>query len=405
MSIVGTIFKTLISASILAGAVTLVTTSLVERNKPEEPEKPYVKEYGDRGETQTYVIKEAPRMRSCYTIDYYNQEDTTYYNLFRDSMEYVVGGSSIKAIFDDTHLYLDVRDNSDQTITLSTGSIKEEFVGNKVVTMEFSSPIEVGKMMEINYSKGNKKETMYFVPVENENVSKEFNRNIFNALYTNETISIDGDKDDKYKETEEIDVSYQAAYGKTTSVSAKVYLLWDNTFLYAFYEVTDSSVDTTSYSDDIGAYHENDCCELWISTCRTLPTQFETWGWDATNNRGNRGNPNYCGEGGFKVRAGQTHITGGQEWMYDMDRFVTHTSSATYKKTTIGYNCEFKIDLLDFNNTKYCANKENQIIDIGILVSDGTNNETTGKVGSNYDATYVWAYGGPSHMDHLKLIK
>ncbi len=404
-NIVGTIIKVVLSTSILAGAVTLVSTSLIERNKPAEPEKPYVREYGDRGNTQAYVLKEAPRMRSCYTIDYYNQDDTTYYNLFRDSMTYIVGGSSIKGIFNENHLYLDVRDESDQTITITCGNYKDEFVGNKVVDVEFENQIEVNNVIELNYSKGNKNELMYFVPIENENVSSEFTRNLFTALYTDEVITVDAIKDDKYLESEEIDVSYQAAYGKTTSISAKVNILWNDTFLYAFYEVTDSDVDETSYSDDIGAYHENDCCELWISTCRTLPTQFETWGWDSTNQRGNRGNPAYCGEGGFKIRAGQSSITGGQEWMYDMDRFVTHTCSGAYQKTSKGYNCEFRIDFLDFNDSQYCLDKENQIIDIGILVSDGTNNETKGKVGSNYDATYVWAYGGPSHMDHLKLIK
>lgn len=402
------LFKVVYSSFVLCGAAALVTTSLVVRNKPKNNSKDIVIEEGERPSVPSdapYKIL-APQVRNDFSFNlfekYYEEGKTNdFYNIYKDVEATNVDGTIIKAVVDDSYLYFLVENSSTDEIAISYGNKRTVIAGDGLCSMNMGATISLNTSYLFTIEKSAKKHYVNVHPVRNDKQdivlyspdqpNRLVTRNLYSAKYTNTAITIDGNLDSKYLTSDLVEIS-SLCQGKT-DVTANGYILWDDNYLYAFFEVTDDDVDTTSSATNF----ENDTCEFWLDTCRSLPFQNQTWGYEG----GNRSVESYCGEGGFKIRAGQTSITGGQEWMYDNTAGIYR--EGTYKKTSVGYNCEFKIGLGSFASV---SNKENEILSFNMLVTDGNNCVIAkGKIGNNFDSNIVWAWGGPSHMDHLKLVK
>ena len=205
-----------------------------------------------------------------------------------------------------------------------------------------------------------------------------------------EEILVDGAKDDAYDVCEEIDISSKTLVERVGLVaSGKAYMKWDDDFFYVFVDVQDPTVDIESTGDPWAS----DSVELWISTCRTLPSIDTGWG-DA-----NRPTPSYCGEGGFRVRAGDEtgeNLTG-MHWMFDWKDGVPRQVAS--KQTETGYTAEYKISWAAFAGVK---DKEETIIDMNININDGENSIRKGIVSTNMHGHET--YLRPAYLDHVKLV-
>lgn len=349
------------------------------------------------------------KIRTGYNYDLYKSAETysgnlpnynNKYNFYKDNtaqeISYASSKLTINTVWQGTKVYIIASDNSGKEVTITNeyNSDVVKFTGQPSGKGDFV--IDVGRSLNVddevffNFTVDGVTRTAKLTLTANTAETTSVTRQLFTAKKTKDEIVVDGIKDECYNNTQTININ-SLCQGKT-NVWGNGYICWDEThgFFYILYEVADSSIDTTSNASNF----ENDCVEFWISTCRTLPNISTDWGSEE-----NRGDSWYCGEGGFKLRAGQSNINGGAHWMYDDGGY-----SGAYTKTSYGYNVEMKIPFKSFFDDKH---KGGSIIDFAMLITDGKNNACAGKVGNNSDANLVWWWGGnggPSRMDHLLLV-
>ena len=375
---------------------TVPTVDPTEEEPTEEPteEEPtvYEKETGTRPDT-TYVpiTVNAAKMRTCYDFSLFNENDLSYYNFFKDTEEVVLDTVTLKCIYDGTYFRFLISESSSQDVKITYNDESITVNGYGVASFKLKNTIYLKDNYEFTLDCGEETYNLLVKAITNSNETS-LERKLFSASYRYDNeISVDGIKDDIYLQSEVIPLTYLCQ--GSTSVTGNGYFVWDDEYIYAFYEIYDDVV--FEYTDGTSTNFEKDACELWIDTCRTLCPQNKTWGDE------NRPYHDYIGEGAFKMRACASSIGGGTHWMWDEKSIYREGKSI---KTDVGYNCEFKIGWATFGELE---NKVNQVISFGMLVIDGNTEQgiAAGKVGCNSDSNIIYNWGGPAHMDHLKLVK
>ena len=336
-------------------------------------------------------IIEVVEARSGYSI---SQELSTKELAFKDAPEIIIGDSAIQLLWDGQGLYAYATlgngtksiclesDLSSMPITL-TESSKAIFSSDALsVNSVTALSITITDQLDIS-------DTIEFMLecISNvNNVNPERKQFTAKHLASEESITIDGEKDAGYELCQEIDISYRSLIeNDSLNATGKAYAKWDESYLYLFVDVTDDDVDATTLSNEPWL---NDSMELWLSTCRTLPSLSTGWG-DA-----NRPYPSYCGEGGFRVRAGSSDISG-MHWMFD-DGSVTKNVAS--KVTDHGYTVEYQIGWASYQNEI----QVNDIIDMTLNINDGEANVRKGITSTN--AMGHETYLKPGYLDHLMLV-
>ena len=345
---------------------------------------------------ENYDVLYAYEVRDGFTVSSKDELDL----LFKDSTEQDIDeNNNIQLLWDDKGIYsyLYVSGLVEQ-IDITVNSTGDKYSINETGKLFIpKTGLSQGYFVNVN---------MVLTDIEENKTEKDFviyciknannldpARKSFTAkkLAEEEVITIDGIKDDGYNLCEEIDVSTQSLVEKASlSASGKAYLKWDDNYLYAFIDVTDANVDSETITSEPWL---NDSTELWISTCRTLPTVNTGWG------DKNRPYSSYCGEGGFRVRAGDINgenITG-MHWMYDWKDGVER--QIVSKLTDSGYVAEYKIAWASFAAVE---DKEGIIIDLNININDGEESVRKGIVSTN--AFGHETYFHPAYLDHVTLV-
>ena len=212
-------------------------------------------------------------------------------------------------------------------------------------------------------------------------------RKLFSAVKTSDEITIDGNKDEKYNAAPIVDINVKTLVesGDPAAIG-KASVLWDDSYLYVYVDVTDGDVNLSTSSHP----EQNDSVELWISTCQSSPTSETTWG------ESNRPYSAYCGEGLFRMGAGAIEPTG-FHWMFDNKSLVGREIVSKLKEH--GYTVEYKIGWGTFGQRE---DKENQIIDFNININDRGTSGRKGMVSTNEYGHL--GYQKPYYLDHLILL-
>lgn len=349
---------------------------------------------------QDKTIYSATHVRENYIVNDKNQYDAQ----FNDSVGATIGENTAKILWDDKGIYFYF------TLSEDTESIKVEspILSSPITVNETGKVIvnqtglEVSDLIEftftVNEDTENKIESSLYLIENNKNVKPS--RKLFEADYLeeNETITIDGVKDEAYASAPMIEVNTNSLVEKETlGATAEAYVKWDNDYLYIFVDVTDSAVDSTTVNAN--SPEKNDSVEIWLSTCQTLPTLSTRWGWPTGGIDSLRPYEGFCGEGKFARRAGNPDSpTCGAHWMWDNHDLVKRETASVVTET--GYTTEFKIGLGTFATAT--EDKLNEIIDIGININDGENNVRKGVVCLNVDSHRI--YEKPGYLDHIILV-
>lgn len=190
-------------------------------------------------------------------------------------------------------------------------------------------------------------------------------------LKVDDEITVDGVKDAAYADTTPIEIS--APVSGETQTKATMYVMWEDTYLYVFAEVTDASV--TGYQQG-AAIEDNDAFEIRIDLLHneSLAESGYTEGWGQPY----RGEPGPMVEGQWKISAGSEftvdHRFGdgsfaGIEWLSNESQ-NSGTTFGTSKKTDTGYTVEYQIDLSNANVPQEYRPHAGQEIGIGVRIFD-----------------------------------
>ena len=312
--------------------------------------------------------------------------------LYKDAKEYTFGSSKIKFLWGGKNVY------AYATLGANTATLafNGEIFGENGLTFDGTESekfVELDEMINdgdycyitVTYTEGTNEKTEDYLLKLDVN-PQNFGRNLWKANKTSENITVDGQKDAAYDYTYEIEIK-TVSEGKPLA-TGKAYIMWDDSYLYLFVEVTDADVTT----EQRGEPYKNDSVELWISTCRTLPTSG-AWG-DA-----NRPYHDYCGEGGFRVVSCNNNLSG-QHWMYDWADGVSRQTAAVITET--GYNVEMKIGWSTFAEVE---NKAGEMINIVLNINDNNgqkNNARDGVMSTNVKGVLAW--DAVNVLDDLLLV-
>lgn len=346
-------------------------------------------------------IYPATHVRESYIVNNKDQYDSQ----FNDAPNVNIGDSVANILWDEQGIYYYF------TFGENTNSIKiESELLSSPVTLNKSGKVVVPETglaksdyvefdFVINNDEENKIESSLYLVENTHNVTPS--RKLFEADYleANETITVDGIKDDAYLSTPAINVNENSLVEDSQNLGATgvAYIKWDNEYLYIFVEVTDANVDDTT--ENTSSPELNDSVEIWLSTCQTLPTLSTRWGWPTGGINSLRPSADFCGEGKFARRAGNpNNPTCGTHWMWDNTELVHRETASVVTET--GYTTEFKIGLGTFATKT--EDKLNEIIDIGININDGENNKRKGVVCLNVDSHRI--HEKPGYLDHLILV-
>ncbi len=329
----------------------------------------------------------ATKIRDGYAV----LADTSRDDLFKDTTANLLEDNKIEILYDDGGYYFYVTKGeitSSLTFKFETSSREVTVTGNKKFMVN-----SVDKYFTVSYLKdGAQVSEKYFIMESANGNNLDPARKLFTAKeLDNQTITIDGELDSSYDTSIAIDVNQQSLVEKgTLAASGVAYIMYDASAIYVFVDVTDPTVDTTTVNTNNP--EQNDSVEFWISTTQVLPTTSTTWG------TANRPDVNYCGEGAFRLRAGNDTLTGGH-WLFDNSAVEKVGAS---KVTENGYTAEFKIGWGSFATNL----ATDEIIDFCININDGENNTKNtwnrhGVVCTNMLSHNAWIQ--PNYLDHLKL--
>lgn len=343
---------------------------------------------------------EVKEVRDCFDVVVDGSEDL----LYKDANTTTLGNtdSTVKMLFNEDNVYVYTSlDENTEYVKISSSALTEEINVTPELHEFAISPANsllVGSKVDLRIvskeKDGEEISTDYVLKmVENDN-NLSSPRKLFEAkrLADDAAITVDGVKDAAYDGTQEITIDTIALLENNTTAdqlttTGKAWIRWDDTYLYVFVDVIDSFVNTAV----VGEAYNNDSVEFWLSTCQTLPTSSTGWG-DA-----NRPSSDWCGEGGWRVWAGNIGGLSGMHWMYDWaDGCPREVASVL---TENGYTVEYKLHLSAFAGVE---NKTDQIIDFMININDGTNNVRNGIVSTNTGGAN--AFDKPYNLDHLKLV-
>ena len=174
--------------------------------------------------------------------------------------------------------------------------------------------------------------------------------NVFDIprIKSTESISIDGTKDSAYNDVTPIEI-VNVSEGET-NVSANAYFLWDESNLYALFEIEDDT--KVDYVNSIQKLADVDSLELFLDLLHDdyLAIDGYTEGWGQKY----RGEPGPMCEGQFAIARGVSfpknnkRCGGGSEFRFEgWLSFAANDSGntlATTKQTANGYNVEYRID-------------------------------------------------------------
>lgn len=349
------------------------------------------------GKTMFNAIK----VRSGMKVLLDNKED----NLYKDSKEYLIGNAKLKTLWDETNIYVLV----DVPLSLEYLELSSPILNDAVRLTVGLNEIKIpgsGKLLvddrfdlTVNYKEQNKteiSETCIIRLISNSNEVGE-PRNLFTAkkLESNTSITIDGVKDNAYNDATVIDINKvvlteNGAKASEISTYGKAYARWDDNYLYVFVDVFDKNVNQNIQ----GTIWFNDSVELWINTCRTLPSPLTKWG------EANRPYKEYCGEGQFRLLALKDATNGLDGTAYLYDAVTKYPRDAKSILSENGYTAEYKIPLGTFAEE---TDKVGQIIDLMININEGASGKRTGVISTNYGGQNVWEK--PAYMDHLLLVE
>ena len=200
--------------------------------------------------------------------------------------------------------------------------------------------------------------------------------NVFDIprIKSTESIAVDGTKDSAYNDVTPIQIN-DLSEGET-NVSANAYFLWDESNLYALFEVEDSSI--ADYSSSIKKLNNVDSLELFLDLLHDdyLAIDGYTEGWGQKY----RGEPGPMCEGQFAIARGvafpknNKRCGGGSEFRFEgwlsFAANESGTTLATTKQTLNGYNVEYRIDCTNQYVPVELRPHLDQEIGIGINIFD-----------------------------------
>ena len=185
----------------------------------------------------------------------------------------------------------------------------------------------------------------------------------------------DGIKDEAYNLTTAIPVNVVTHdNGNAAPATANMYLLWDNSYIYMFAEVTDSK----HYAYDANSWLETrDAFEMMIDLYHKADYWLNGYGGEYRDEFYGSG-AKMC-EGLYKIAAGvnkatvDTHIQG-TNWMYDAEK---NNGSYYSSLTETGYTVEMKISVGQDANRYLQTGRE---IGLGVKVYDKYSDEAHSSV-------------------------
>ncbi len=127
-----------------------------------------------------------------------------------------------------------------------------------------------------------------------------------NKLDSGKSITVDGERDSYYDTAEKYSFSTKYSEDKGTDVTATIETLWQNTTLYIYMEVNDSTKCTRDFTTPSAwSYDNNDCVELRIDTLHSEKLAKDDWdGKMGANYRKDFYENGLACEGIFQVAAG-----------------------------------------------------------------------------------------------------
>ena len=353
------------------------------------------------------------QVRDCYSVTVDNKEDL----LYKDALESAFGESKVKMLWDSSNVYAYV------TLGENTKSLKfespllsdpVELTADGGTTQEIVIPgsfaLDAMADLKVTYQDGDAEAVSsdYLLRMQtNDSNIAGSPRKMYEAkkLADGASITVDGTRDAAYgtDATVAIDTVTLSEANGGPKATGMAWIVWDDTALYVFVEVTDSDVSASQ----VGDAHLNDSVEFWLDTCQQLPTSSTRWG------EGNRPLGLYRGEGCFRVLANKVGADTGMHWLWDDERTRPATASVL---TETGYTVEYsipwahKFDEWDNGFGDYIPSlggpgeKTGQVINFLININDDNGNDGVreGIVCQNTMGQSAIDY--PYVLDHLKLV-
>lgn len=341
------------------------------------------------------VLIEAQQVRDTYNVTVDGTEDL----LYKDATAHTFGASTLKLLWaaDGVYAYADLGETT-QSFTMSGDFGTHSFTtSDPEYKISGSYALSDRLSATISYQDGDAAAVSgeYLIRLSANASNLVPARNLYEIEKVDgSSIVVDGTRDAIYGDAETLaieTISAQDNASKAPAATGKAWIVWDDGYLYVFVEVYDDTV-TSALIDGKTDYAQYDSVELWLSTCRTLPTASTGWG-DA-----NRPSSDYCGEGGWRVVAGNVGPLSGSHWMYDWADGVPRECTSVLTDT--GYTVEYKIAWSAFAGVK---DKVGEIVDMMININDDDGDGAReGVVSANSLGQQAWVR--PYVLDHFKLV-
>ena len=202
-------------------------------------------------------------------------------------------------------------------------------------------------------------------------------RNTYQAsrVLSDTKIKVDGEMDDVYNTTNEINVN-TLVFGES-NVSAKARTMWTKGYLYLFIDVKDDFLSETSVPT------VSDGVIVAIDLSGQDNERNDKWGHEDYKNS----------EGIFVANPGRRTFGYGSGYLYE--RYLSRVVS-NINEDGSGYTVEMRIELGENFNV------ENDKIKLGIAIQDNSNNVLAGIVATNTQQDKIFKYKGV--LDNVNLV-